>query len=145
MSTETRTSSIDLKGDPGPFLARIVSHLDTSYMGGLEVEILKTSEEGNNTATTGQTAQVKYLPGFYGVTPYEANSDNEGYKYSQQSYGMWAVPPDVGNLVLVIFVEGKINMGFWLGCVPDEYMNFQIPGNASTTFNDKDKTKNLRN
>ena len=41
MSTETRTSSIDLKGDPGPFLARIVSHLDTSYMGGLEVEILK--------------------------------------------------------------------------------------------------------
>ena len=143
MAVESRTSSVNLKGDPGPFLARIVSHLDTSYMGGLEVEILKTSEEGNNTATTGQTAQVKYLPGFYGVTPYEANSDNEGYKYSQQSYGMWAVPPDIGNLVLVIFVEGKINMGYWLGCVPDEHMNFQIPGNAATTFNDKDKTKNL--
>ncbi len=143
MAVESRTSSVDLKGDPGPFLARIVSHLDTSYMGGLEVEILKTTEEGNNTATTGQTAQVKYLPGFYGVTPYSANSDNEGYKYSQQSYGMWAVPPDIGNLVLVIFVEGKINMGYWLGCVPDEYMNFQIPGNAATTFNDKDKTKNL--
>lgn len=143
MAVETRTSSIDLKGDPGPFLARIVSHLDTTYMGGLEVEILKTTEEGNNAETTGQTAQVKYLPGFYGVTPFSANSDNEGYKYSQQSYGMWAVPPDVGNLVLVIFVEGNISMGYWLGCVPDEFMNFQIPGNPSTTFNDKDKTKNL--
>ena len=143
MAVESRTSSVDLKGDPGPFLARIVSHLDTSYMGGLEVELLKLTEEGNNTATTGQTAQVKYLPGFYGVTPYAGNSDNEGYKHSQQSYGMWAVPPDVGNLVLVIFVEGNISMGYWLGCVPDEYMNFQIPGNPSTTFNDKDKTKNL--
>ena len=64
MAVETRTSSIDLKGEPGPFLARIVRHLDTTYMGGLEVEILKTTEEGNNAETTGQTAQVKYLPGF---------------------------------------------------------------------------------
>ena len=47
MAVETRTSSIDLKGDPGPFLARIVSHLDTTYMGGLEVEILKTTEDMN--------------------------------------------------------------------------------------------------
>ncbi len=143
MAVEGRTSSIDLKGEPGPYLARIVSHLDTTYMGGLEVEILKTTEEGNNTETTGQTAQVKYLPGFYGVTPYSANTDNEGYKFSQQSYGMWAVPPDVGNLVLVIFVEGNISMGFWIGCVPDDFMNFQIPGNPATTFNDKDKSKNL--
>ena len=41
MAVESRTSTVDLKGDPGPFLARIVSHLDTSYMGGLEVELLK--------------------------------------------------------------------------------------------------------
>tara|TARA_B100002019_G_scaffold25362_1_gene19184 strand:+ start:11269 stop:12741 length:1473 start_codon:yes stop_codon:yes gene_type:complete len=143
MAVESRTSSIDLKGDPGPFLARIVSHLDTTYMGGLEVEILKVTEEGNNAETTGQTAQVKYLPGFYGVTPFNANTENEGYKFSQQSYGMWAVPPDVGNIVLVIFVEGNISMGYWIGCVPDEFMNFQIPGYASTTFNDKDKSKNL--
>ena len=79
MAVESRTSSIDLKGDPGPFLARIVSHLDTTYMGGLEVEILKVTEEGNNAETTGQTAQVKYLPGFYGVTPFNANTENKTF------------------------------------------------------------------
>ena len=34
-------------------------------------------------------------------------------------------------------------MGFWIGCVPDEYMNFMIPGKAGTTFNSEDKTKKL--
>ena len=60
MAVESRTSTVDLKGDPGPFLARIVSHLDTSYMGGLEVELLKLTEEGNNTATTGQISGGGY-------------------------------------------------------------------------------------
>ena len=143
MAEIKRTSSIDTKGDPGPFLAKIVSHLDSKYMGGLEVELLKVVEEGNNTLTTGQTVQVKYLPGFYGVTPYGGTSDNEGFAFTQKSYGMWAVPPDIGNVVLVIFVEGNISMGYWLGVVPDEYMNFMVPGNPATTFNDKDKTKNL--
>ena len=139
---ETRTNKEQFVG-PGPFLAKIVSHIDTKFMGGLEVELLKIIEEGNNTLTSGQTAQVKYLPGFYGVTPSIGTSDNEGYSHSQQSYGMWAVPPDIGNIVLVMFIEGNRSQGFWLGVVPDEYMNFMIPGNASTTYNDKDKTKNL--
>ena len=142
MATETRTNREQFNG-PGPYLAKIVSHIDTKYMGGLEVELLKIIEEGNNTLTTGQTAQVKYLPGFYGVTPYGGTSDNEGYDHTQKSYGMWAVPPDIGNIVLVMFIEGNRSQGFWLGVVPDEYMNFMIPGNAATTYNDKDKTKNL--
>ena len=140
----SRTSSINHgSGNPGPFLARIVSHLDTTYMGGLEVEILYLTEEGNNTEAAGQTTQVKYLPGFYGVTPFNGTTANEGFSNSQQSYGMWAVPPDIGNLVLVIFVEGNHDNGYWIGCVPDEYMNFQIPGRAGTTFNSEDKTKRL--
>ena len=143
MAELKRTSSIDLKGDAGPFLAKIVSHIDSKYMGGLEVELLKVIEEGNNTLTTGQTVQVKYLPSFFGVTPYGGASSNEGFAHTQKSYGMWAVPPDIGNIVLVIFVEGNISMGYWLGVVPDEYMNFMVPGNPATTFNDKDKTKNL--
>jgi len=142
MSQLTRTSK-DLTGNPGPYLARIISHIDTTYMGGLEVELLKVTEEGNNAEATGQTTQVKYLPGFYGVTPFNGTTANEGFSNTQQSYGMWAVPPDIGNLVLVIFVEGNHGAGYWIGCVPDDYMNFMIPGRAGTTFNSEDKTKNL--
>ena len=43
------------------------------------------------------------------------------------------VPPDIGTRVLVIFVEGNLNLGYWIGCVPDDYMNFMVPdGRAST-------------
>jgi hypothetical protein len=50
---------------------------------------------------------------------------------------MWFVPPDIGNIVLVIFVEGNINKGYWIGCVQAENQNFMIPdGRPATTFTD---------
>jgi hypothetical protein len=42
------------------------------------------------------------------------------------------VPPDVGTTVMVIFIQGDVKRGFWIGCVPDENMNFMIPGIAAT-------------
>jgi hypothetical protein len=39
--------------------------------------------------------------------------------------------------VLVIFVEGNINKGYWIGCVQAENQNFMIPdGRAATTYTD---------
>ena len=126
---------------PGPYLAIVRSHLDVEYMGGLEVELLKTTSEGNSTEATGERVPVKYLSPFYGVTPYDGVSENEGYDYTQKSYGFWAVPPDVGTKVLVIFAEGNRGQGYWIGCVQDQNMNFMVPGNASTTYNTEDQTK----
>jgi len=143
MATEERTSSYGQGGNPGPFLAQVVSHLDQKYMGELEVELLSLTGSGNNTATTGQVKQVRYLSPFYGVTPYKDTTNNAGYQYTQKSYGMWAVPPDVGSIVLVIFIEGNQSQGFWIGCVPDEYMNFMIPGYGATTYNSTDNSKLL--
>lgn len=143
MNRDQRTPSINLKGNPGPYLAVVVSHLDPKYMGSIEVELLKATDSGNLTARTGQTAQVKYLSPFYGVTPYKDLSNNEGYAYTQKSYGMWMVPPDVGTNVLVIFAEGNAANGYWIGCIQDEYMNFMLPGYASTSYNAADRTKKL--
>lgn len=143
MAVEQRTSDYNQSGNPGPYLAQVVSHIDTHYMGTLEVELLSLTGTGNNTATTGQTAQVKYMSPFYGVTPFKDLSKNDGYAYTQKSYGFWAVPPDVGSLVLVIFIEGNRSNGYWLGCVQDEFMNFMLPGNAATSFNNTDKSKSL--
>lgn len=146
MSQETRSTNndgpkVDKLEGPGPYLAVVRNHLDNEYMGALEVELLKTSSEGNLPEATGNIIPVSYLSPFYGVTPFKALSENEGFDYTQKSYGFWAVPPDIGTRVMVIFAEGNRGAGFWIGCVQDRYMNFMVPGNASTTYNDEDNTK----
>jgi hypothetical protein len=140
MAEEVRSAGDKESAGPGPYMAIVRNHLDTEYMGTLEVELLKSSTEGNTTDVTGEMATVSYLSPFYGVTPYEGTSDNDGFDYTQKSYGMWAVPPDVGTTVLVIFVEGNKSRGFWIGCVQEKFMNFMIPGNASTKYNKEDQS-----
>ena len=48
---------------------------------------------------------------------------------------MWMVPPDVGTKVLVIFAEGNANFGYWIGCIPADYMNFMVPDGKASTEN----------
>jgi len=114
---------------PGPFLARVVSNFDPTYMGILEVEILKPV---GGTSSETQLHQVKYMTPFYGVTSEKYTGKNDVYADTQKSYGMWMVPPDLGVTVVVIFIDGDPRRGYWMGCVPDENMNFMIPGNAAT-------------
>jgi|TARA_X000000950_G_scaffold146324_1_gene180763 hypothetical protein len=142
MSIDKRTAT-QPKPNSGPFIGKIVNHLDPKFSGAVEVELLKITESGNLSETTGQIVECQYLSPFYGVTPFRGLTKNDGYDFTQKAYGMWAIPPDVGTKVLVIFVEGNAGKGFWIGCIQDEYMNFSVPGNASTTFNDKDSTKSL--
>jgi hypothetical protein len=115
----------------------VTSHLDGKYSGTLEVELLKSLDPSNDSKSESQRIQVKYLSPFYGVTSPDGVTKNADYASSQQSYGMWFIPPDVGNTVLVIFVEGNINKGYWIGCVQAENQNFMIPdGRAATTYTD---------
>lgn len=119
--------------DAGPYLAKIVSHLDPTYMGILEVQLLR--DVGNDDSREGQLHQVKYLSPFYGVTNVDfIAQDPNDYNNTQKSYGFWAIPPDVGTTVMVIFVEGDPRKGYWIGCVQDDNMNFMMPGYASTKY-----------
>jgi len=116
---------------PGPFLAKVISHLDPTNMGILEVEILRAG--AGNTASEGQLHQVQYMSPFYGVTSeaYTA-ADPDDYNNTQKSYGMWMIPPDPGSTVVVIFIDGDPKRGYWIGCVMDKGMNFMVPGLAAT-------------
>lgn len=129
----------------GPYEAIVVSHLDPEYMGTLQVDLLKYTGSGNNPERTGQIFPVRYLSPFYGVTPQRFTQQNDGYQYSQQSYGFWAVPPDIGTRVLVVFAEGNAAYGYWIGCVQDQYMNFMVPdGRASTELTTEQTPNNLK-
>lgn len=124
---------------PGPYLARVISHLDPSRMGSLEVSLLR--DQGNTLGEDTQTYIVRCAMPFFGYTAYEfmgenttknGSSTNDAYNDTQKSYGMWFVPPDVGVTVLVVFVNGDPSQGFWIGCIPSSFTNNMVPGIAAS-------------
>lgn len=131
MATEKRTPA-EPKTNSGIYLGRVVNHLDTRYMGALEVELMKKRDSAN----VGQYIQCKYASPFFGTTSYNGLGRGSDYKSTQKSYGFWAVPPDVGTIVIVVMPEGDYSQAYWIGCVPEPGMNFMTPGYAATTFSD---------
>lgn len=134
MASNTDANYISAGGtptSPGPFLARVVSHQDPTYMGVLEVEILRPT---GNTSSEGQLHQVQYMSPFYGVTSVSHTTETNDYNGTQKSYGMWMIPPDPGTTVVVFFIDGDPKRGYWMGCVQDENMNFMYPGLAATEY-----------
>lgn len=116
------------KMPPGPFLAKVVNHLDPKRQGSLRVQLLTNTVSVGDNLEEGQLFTANYCSPFYGVTDVKSNGKNNDYYNTQQSYGFWAVPPDPGTKVLVIFAEGSPNQCYWIGCVQDEYMNNMVPG-----------------
>jgi hypothetical protein len=147
MSNEDITSGEQPAVPELPCLAIVVSHGDTNYMGKLRVELLRNV--GNNNETQpGQIIEVSMMTPFYGVSGAIADKDKSGdpddYENTQKSYGMWMIPPDPGSYVMVIFHNGRIERGYWIGCVPnDRGRNFMTPGLAATTYNNDDSSKRL--
>jgi hypothetical protein len=131
MSDTNQISSEAKLPSPGPYIARVVSHLDKTYMGQLQVELLRIGS--GNTPSESSLHRVKYMSPFYGVTPESAvGISPDDYNETQKSYGMWMVPPDVGTRVMVIFVDSNPKDGYWIGCIMDEAANFMVPGIAAT-------------
>lgn len=127
----------------GPYLARIVSHLDPTFMGGLEVTLLRS--QGNTVGEDSETYVVKCAQPFAGYTAFEYMGQNSGtgstldaYNDTQKSYGMWFVPPDVGVTVIVVFIDGDPSQGYWIGCVPSRFSNNMVPAIAGSTEVDMD-------
>jgi len=130
--SRTTVKDAPIRGS-GPYEAMIVNHLDPYMQGSLEVELLRRNSAANSPQRSGQLVVVKYLSPFYGATPASGLKENDGYENTQKSYGFWAVPPDFGTRVLVIFAEGNPAYGYWIGCIQDSNMNFMVPdGRAST-------------
>lgn len=138
VNNKRKSFAVDPKKDQGPFEAIVRNVLDPKFSGAIEVELLKTLASGNS-ETTGQFITAKYLSPFYGTTFVGGINKNKDFRDSQQSYGMWFVPPDVGNRVLIQFIEGNINRAYWIGCVPQELMNVMIPG-ATPAMSNTDTT-----
>ena len=123
-----------IDSDPGPYLATVKATADPLKMGRLGVNIPALSN--TTEPTPGQLIWCQYLSPFYGVKSLRAVSSSDPYdfKATQQSYGMWAVPPDIDTTVMVIFAKGdqNANTAFWIGCVQDPLTNQMVPGNGAS-------------
>ena len=71
---------------------------------------------------------------FAGSTPSAKLGENTSqFSHTQKSYGMWMVPPDPGNFVLVAFADGKKKFPIIVSCLFPDQLQFMVPGNPSTS------------
>ena len=140
MAVNKRTSITDiekkLKIFPGPYIGYIKNPSDVNRMGRLFVYIpeLHGSYDETNKTIGSQTVAVNYCSPFAGQTPLSETKDGiREFANTQKSYGFWMIPPDINTKVLVMFANGDVNQGYWIGCIFEDYMNHMTPGIASST------------
>lgn len=112
-------------------LCTVMSNIDPTNAGRLEVfpsDSFKQDATGSDSWIT-----VNRLSSFFGHVEGQAGQDGTGtYTSNPSAYGQWNSPPDIGSEVLVVFVNGDPNYGFYLGMVArPEYMNM-VPAIGSS-------------
>jgi len=113
--------------DPGPYIGIIKDSTDLTLSGRIRVYIPEMPGSVDNDPATWHT--VSYMSPFYGVTAGNPNARTGPGEYinGRQSYGFWATPPDEGSRVMVIFVYGDPNQGYYIGCIPEPSLTHMIP------------------
>ena len=124
--------SRDIKTNPGPYIGYVKNPTDINRMGRLFVHIPDLHGDFREETIRAQTVSVSYCSPFAGQTPLTETNTNREFANTQKSYGFWMVPPDVDTKVLVMFANGDINSGYWLGCIYEDLMNHMTPGIATS-------------
>ena len=115
-----------------PVLGVVKNNIDPVRAGRIQVYIADFSSGDPDDADSWMT--VSYMSPFYGLV--ESTSANTGpgtYKTNSVSYGFWNSPPDIGTTVVCIFVNGDMNYGFYIGCVPKPEALHMVPAIGSST------------
>lgn len=113
------------------YVGIVKNNIDLQKMGRLEVHI---PDIGGDPDDSSKWFVVSYASPFAGATSIENNKkDSHEESGTQKSYGWWAVPPDLENLVLVLFINGEATRGIWFACLYQQNMNHMVPGIASNT------------
>lgn len=120
--------------DPGPYVGRVKNNVDPTRSGRLQVYIPDFGGDENQPANW---RTVSYASPFFGSTLTDIGVKTNSYDKVSHTYGMWAVPPDIGVEVLCIFAAGDAQRGYWFACVQNHLSHHMTPGVASSTQIDK--------
>jgi hypothetical protein len=120
-----------------PVIGVVKDNVDPTRSGRVRVYLSNYGSSGPNDSNGWVT--VGYLSPFCGtISPNNSpvdGPDKTGYgKYlgNPHSYGFWASAPDIGTEVLCIFVNGDINAGYYIGCLPKSGLLQMTPAIGSS-------------
>lgn len=110
----------------GIFKGVVKDTYDVSRTGRLRVHIPTLSVEDRPETYV----ECYWTSPFAGSTDPAAVRNDEIYNYehTQKSYGMWMVPPDINNQVLVAFGDGIGKYGYVISCLFHDRKNHMVPG-----------------
>ncbi len=115
----------------GIYIGTVLTAESDSRDGTIKVYIESIGYDASLGSTAG-TYPCKWASPFAGSTPISSTGkDVETYPDTVKSYGMWMVPPDTGNRVLVAFADGDPKNGYIIGCTFPDRLNYMVPGMAS--------------
>ena len=113
-----------------PVIGVVKNIIDPTRGGRIQVYIADFGSNKPDDHTSWTT--VGYMTPFFGATAPSGGKDTNGtYLENPSSYGMWYSPPDIGSLVVCIFINGDINYGYWIGCVPKPEILQMVPAIGS--------------
>ena len=121
----------------GIFIGKVKDNTDPSGLGRLRVWIPQMSSAKEDDESSWLT--VRYCPPFAGAGDTKAESkasDSTKYRETNQSYGMWMVPPDKNIQVICGFINGEFHQGIWWACLPMDGHTHALPGIASGSTHD---------
>lgn len=131
-----------------PMLGIVKDNIDPNKTGRIKVYLLDNSGLDENDSSN--WISLQYMSPFFGRTDPNGSNDSYGeFKLNPSSYGMWYSPPDLGSLVICIFINGDISpeTSFYIGSVPDPVALRMVPAiganfeNEKVAFNTGEATK----
>jgi len=131
-----RREASPIRLDTGPYVGKVKNNLDPTRSGRLQVWIPDLG--GGEEDRTSNWRTVSYASPFFGSTTQPDTNKQNAYSKVRHTYGMWFVPPDIGNLVLCTFVAGDPDRGFWFACIPNQLGHHMVPGIAGSKSVDTD-------
>jgi hypothetical protein len=82
---------------------------------------------------------VSYASPFSGVTQGPLNAVSNDFYNTQQTYGFYMTPPDLGSMVLCCFPNGSRTEGYWFACINPNLSRYMVPAIGSVAVDDIDR------
>ena len=111
-----RDSVAGVKNDTGIYVGIVKDNLSPARDGRLRVWIPDFGGDENNDQNW---RKVNYASPYLGSTYHKDKTQNNSFSDVPHTYGMWMVPPDLGNQVLCCFVNGQPDRGYWFACTSE--------------------------
>ena len=95
-----------------PYIGIVKNNQDPTRTGRLQVWIPDFGGDENDPANWKPVSQASP---YMGTT--QGFDQGNDFGSVPHTYGMWMVPPDIGNMVIVLFIGGRTDDGYWIGCI----------------------------